>query len=173
MPKLTLFPKKPEEDIMKMRKLPVKDFLDEDCGSREVLTVTTDISPEEILKRLVDPTNREDAVVVIAHKSSPTVGVITHSDFLDWTGKFVFPHPKRDYRKYKAAHIAKEKFFYITEDEQLEKAIQLMKKEKTSKREDHHSYGIGLQTPKNPLSSLYNFLCFWALMHHEYVVEQQ
>ena len=129
MPK---FLQKSGSDLFELRKLPVKEFLDKDCGSMEVMTVTTESSPEEVLKKLMDPTNREDAVVVISHKSSPTVGVITQSDFLNWTRKFMFPSPKSDYNEMDAVLIANPNFFYIKEDEPLEKAIELMKENKTS-----------------------------------------
>jgi len=116
--------------IYTLRERPVKEFIDRECGSFDVLTISSDASPEEILDKILDPENREDAVVVIAHKSeAPTVGLITNIDFLEWIRRKMAerkPIPKT------AGFISNTDFFFVTEDQPLQKAISLMKKNKVT-----------------------------------------
>jgi predicted transcriptional regulator len=124
---------KPKGRIGALRERPVRDFIDGECGSRDVLTVRSDASPEQILEKILDPTNREDTVVVIQHRSeAPAVGLITHADFLNWVKRGLVSRAPSAEAPRTAWGISRKDFFYVMEDEPLQKAIDLMKEHKVS-----------------------------------------
>jgi len=138
----------PKGRIAAMRERPVKDFIDEGAGTIDVLTVTHEASFSEIIKKITLVENREDAVVVIAHRSeTPTVGLISHYDLLTWIEQTRASGGIAELSQAKAESIANTDFFYVTEDEPLQRAIELMKEKKVvhvvvlDNEEDRHFVG--------------------------------
>ncbi len=124
--KLPLF-ELPKGRISSLRQHPIKEFIDGESGSPDVLLIKSDANVKKILEAILSPKNREDAVIVVKHKSkSPAIGIIADVDFLEWienTMKKGIPS------KGTASQISKKEpdFFHVKETEPLQKAIDVMK----------------------------------------------
>jgi len=156
MPKIFEMPK---GRIAAMRERPVKDFIDEGAGTINVLTVTHEASFAEVIKKITLIENREDAVVVIAHRSeTQAIGLIAHYDLLTWIEQTMASGRIAELSQTKAESIANTEFFYVTEDEPLQRAIELMKEKKVvhvvvlNNKEDRHF--VGWVTTRSVLRAL-------------------